>query len=335
MAEDGFWKEVLDVFFEDFMALFFPQEHAGIDWKVGFNVRDKELSKLNRDNETGTRFVDKLIEVRRLDGDQALVLVHVEIQSRADSDFSRRMWTYHYRIIDRYRCGVASLALLADSDVSWRPGIYGHKLWGCELTFRYPTAKLLDFQVRADELRSSKNPFALLTLALLKAQETANDMSERGRWKLQAMRSLYRFGASRKETRQLLKFMDWAVRLPEELDRQLHTLLANSEEDKKMAYVTSFERIGLERGMEKGLKQGLEKGMKQGLEQGLEQGRLQVAQENILDVLVLRFGSVPQSVQNTVTAQKDIALCKELHRASIRTATVAEFAALLEQWVKR
>lgn len=73
MAEDGFWKETIEVFFEHFMALYFPNVYAGIDWSAGVRTRDKELAKLNRDNKTGSRFVDKLVEVRRLDGDEALV----------------------------------------------------------------------------------------------------------------------------------------------------------------------------------------------------------------------------------------------------------------------
>lgn len=315
MAEDGFWKETIEVFFEHFMALYFPKVYAGIDWSAGFRTRDKELAKLNRDNKTGRRFVDKLVEVRRLDGDEALVLVHIEVQSQRDSDFAQRMWTYYYRLVDRYKCGVTSLALLADGDPGWRPDAYWHDVLGCKMTFRYPTTKLLDFQERKDELQFSSNPFALLTLALLKVGETADDMAERGRWKLQAMRGLYYLDASRTHKTQLLKFIDWAVRLPDELDRQLHTILAHSEEDKKMAYVTSFERIGLERGMK----------------QGLEQGRLQEAHENILDALNLRFGSIPQAVIDGVTAQKDMSVCKELFRASVRSESVEDFATRLKQ----
>lgn len=229
--------------------------------------------------------------------------------------FARRMWTYYYRLVDRYKCGVTSLALLADGDPSWRPDAYWHDTLGCKMTFRYPTTKLLDFQERKDELQSSSSPFALLTLALLKVGETSDDMAERGRWKLQAMRGLYYLDAPQIQKRQLLKFIDWAVRLPDELDRQLHTILAHSEEDKKMAYVTSFERIGLERGMK----------------QGLEQGRLQEAHENILDALKLRFGPLPQAVIDGVTAQKDMSVCKELFRASVRSESVEDFATRLKQ----
>jgi len=32
---DSPWKEVLERYFEDFMAFFFPEAHADIDWAKG------------------------------------------------------------------------------------------------------------------------------------------------------------------------------------------------------------------------------------------------------------------------------------------------------------
>ena len=39
-----------------------------------------------------------------------------------------------------------------------------------------------------------------------------------------------------------------------------------------MQYVTSIERLAIERGMQKGMQQGIEKGIEQGILQGLQQG---------------------------------------------------------------
>ena len=45
-----------------------------------------------------------------------------------------------------------------------------------------------------------------------------------------------------------------------------------------MRYVTSLERIGMQRGMEKGMEKGLEKGMEKGMEKGLAMGLQQALQ---------------------------------------------------------
>jgi len=39
---DSPWKEVLDLYFESFMAFFFPDAHADIDWSRNYEALDKE-----------------------------------------------------------------------------------------------------------------------------------------------------------------------------------------------------------------------------------------------------------------------------------------------------
>jgi hypothetical protein len=50
------------------------------------------------------------------------------------------------------------------------------------------------------------------------------------------------------------------MRLPEEQDRLFWREPGDFEEEKKMPYVTSVERIGYQRGMEEGTEKGIEKG---------------------------------------------------------------------------
>lgn len=111
---DSPWKEALETYFPAFLAFFFPEAHEGIDWTQGYTFLDKELQQLGPKSEGGARTVDKLVEVRRRGGEQALVLVHVEVQAQAEARFARRMFVYHYRIFDRYEKQVVSLAVLAD-----------------------------------------------------------------------------------------------------------------------------------------------------------------------------------------------------------------------------
>lgn len=57
---DSPWKEVLEKYFEDFTAFFFPTVHEGIDWARGYELLDKELQKIVREAKLGRRLVDKL-----------------------------------------------------------------------------------------------------------------------------------------------------------------------------------------------------------------------------------------------------------------------------------
>lgn len=67
------------------------------------------------------------------------------------------------------------------------------------------------------------------------------------------------------------------------------------EEEKKMSYITSFERYGLKIGLEKGMQQGMQQGMEQGMEQGVQKGEQQGTARIILRLLQRKFGSIPQN----------------------------------------
>jgi len=62
---DSPWKDLLNDYFEDFMAFFFPKAHADIDWSRGYESLDKELSQIVRDAELGKRLADKVVKVWR------------------------------------------------------------------------------------------------------------------------------------------------------------------------------------------------------------------------------------------------------------------------------
>jgi hypothetical protein len=164
---DSPWKIALEQYFEPFMAFFFPQAHADIDWDRGYEFCDKELQQVVRDAELGRRWADKLVKLYRRDGEETWILVHIEIQSQEESLFPRRMFVYNYRLFDRYKRVVVSLAILGDERSTWRPNQFGYQLWGCQVGFQFPIVKLLDYKQQWDMLETSDNPFATVVMAHL------------------------------------------------------------------------------------------------------------------------------------------------------------------------
>ncbi len=116
---DSPWKEALKHFFPDFLDFFFRDAHSGIDWCLGYEFLDKELQQIARDAKLGRRYADILVKVWRHGGEEAWVLVHVEVQAQQQAAFAERMYVYNYRLYDRYRRPVASLAVLADEQPGW------------------------------------------------------------------------------------------------------------------------------------------------------------------------------------------------------------------------
>ena len=54
------------------------------------------------------------------------------------------------------------------------------------------------------------------------------------------------------------------LHLPTEMDKQLWQDIQQTEGETVMAYVTSIERIGIEKGVQQGIQQGLQQGLQQG-----------------------------------------------------------------------
>jgi hypothetical protein len=77
------------------------------------------------------------------------------------------------------------------------------------------------------------------------------------------------------------------------------------EEEKRMPYVTSVERIGIEKGI------------------------LQNAREDVMEVLEVRFESVPSSLAERIQGLDDPTFLRALHRRAITVGSLAEFEQVL------
>ncbi len=245
---DNPWELALENYFEEFIAFFFPQVHRQIDWEKQYEFLDKEFQQVVRDAELGKRLADKLVRVWHCNGEETWVLIHIEIQSQEESGFAERMYVYNYRIYDRYNRKVASLAVLGDERSNWRPSEFGYELFGCQVQFQFPIVKLLDYGVQWQALEENQNPFAMMVMAHLKTQETRDNGVERKTWKFSLIKRLYERGYQQQDILNLFNFIDWLMKLPKALDDEFWQQLAQYEEEKRMPYITSVERIGIEKG---------------------------------------------------------------------------------------
>jgi hypothetical protein len=310
---DGPWKMILEGYVPDFLAFFFPKVHAAIDWKRGYEFLDKELQSITADGEIGVRITDKLIKVWHIDGNEAWILIHIEVQNQYDPHFAERMFVYHYRLFDRFRKRVVSLAVLGDSGMTWRPTSFGYELWDCSIAFQFPIVKLIDYRSTQDALHTNANPFATVILAHLAAQDTRQDDTARSFAKYVLTRRLYQLGYSRQNILDLYRFIDWILRLPADLDRQIWQQIRDYEEEQQMTYISTAERVGLQQGLEQGRQQGLEQGRQQGLEQGrqqgleqgrqqgLEQGAVETTRNLTLDLAYKMFGPLDAELTTAIS----------------------------------
>ena len=117
--------------------------------------------------------------------------------------------------------------------------------------------RLLDYVGKEEEMENSPNPFAFVVLTHLKGLETRKNPESRYAWKIRIVKGLYERGWDKKDIRQLFRFIDWIMSLQEELEDSFWGEVQNLEEEKKMPYMISGERIARKQELLKGIELGL------------------------------------------------------------------------------
>lgn len=119
--------------------------------------------------------------------------------------------------------------------------------------------------------------------------------------KFSITRELYQKGLSRDAIITLFKIIDWSIILPKELELEYKAKIHQLEEEKKVSYITSIERLGIE--------EGLQRGRQEGREEGRHEGILLVARK-----LLMEKGMSPQAVQKlTGLPEKEVMDLVEAH----------------------
>lgn len=121
------------------------------------------------------------------------------------------------------------------------------------------------------------------------------------------MRRLYDLGYTGEMIRQLFRFIEWMMTLPEILQSEFKKELKRYEEGKPMPFLTSFER------------------------DGIAQGKLENSHELILEILEMRFGNLSEQFKNQINSVNDLALLKSLCKQAAVITSLENFQQLLTQ----
>ena len=211
--DDALWKGLIEDLADDFLKFFFPNAEEVFDLNRKISFLDKELEQLfpNTQDEFNPKYVDKLLKVYSKQGKEEWVLVHVEVQGSYDKTFAKRMFTYYYRILDKYDKEITALAILTDKNQSFHPMVYKKEFLDTFVLYKFKTYKALDADIQ--ELEKSNNPFA----SVIEVVQTA---FKKGRiadktlfnLKIELVRKLLKKNFQKDKIRILLKFMKLYIR---------------------------------------------------------------------------------------------------------------------------
>jgi hypothetical protein len=95
------------------------------------------------------------------------VLIHIKVQGQQIEDFAKRMFTYFYRLLNRYGVEVTAIAIFTDDNQAFLPNQYNYQFAGTQNVYRFNIYKI----IQQDEkiLAHSDNPFAIAVLTVLLA----------------------------------------------------------------------------------------------------------------------------------------------------------------------
>jgi flagellar biosynthesis/type III secretory pathway protein FliH len=170
-------------------------------------------------------------------------------------------------------------------------------------------------------LRQHPNPFALLTLAHLQAQQTRKNAEARVVAKIDLLKLLYGRGLDAEQMRQWYRYLDWLMPLSAELERQVWQEVARSREEQKMPFVTFAERNGYEKGEADGLQKGLQ--------QGREEGKKETLFPAIETILELKFGAAAAPLLTALREQPNLEVLEKVFHSIKTGATLEELGRLL------
>lgn len=133
---------------------------------------------------------------------------------------------------------------------------------------------------------------------------------------MELVRQLYEPGYNQDHVLNLFRFLDWVLVLPKRLEAEFWTELKAYEEERKMPYITSVERIGFERGHDQGVKEEAQR--------SLERSR-----SLILRQLTRQVGTLPDKALTKINTLS-IERLESLGEALLDFESIEDFTAWLK-----
>lgn len=190
---DELLKGAFEENFPDFLRFLYPNADGLFDFARDLTFMDKELLAIipERERKKGKRIADLLVKVFLKDGTEKWILLHTEIEGGSQEDFAFRIFQYHYRLLDRYRVPVETIAVFTGNKSQHRPSEYIHTGIDTSIHFRYRAYHIFDHHEA--ELLQMDNAFALIVVACQKAlREGKVPDKELGQDRLTIARALLR-----------------------------------------------------------------------------------------------------------------------------------------------
>lgn len=248
----------------------FPVIFDDIDWNLGTESLDLELSEIQReifDKDSAEKIIsDKIIKVRLKNNSSKILFIHVEVQSySSDEDvFGERMFRYFYRIWDRFRyknkdkSEVISAAIYTYKGRRGKDKQYVYKIQKIEdeiLTYNFRTIDVEEFDLNKI---SDDNPLKLVFKMAKVLLETNPDDRDIYNAKIELAEELIKYGKVKNEeqVKALADFLEYLFLIQ---DKELESKYEEYKREREGAVRMTVDQIRQKYYEQKGIEEGIKK----------------------------------------------------------------------------
>ncbi len=236
---DQLFKDLIHIFFKEFLEVFFPEVHHHIDFSSIKPLSEEVFTDLF---EGESRKADIVIETK-LKGKDTVIIIHVEPQSYGQPNFHERMYLYYSLLYNKYRKPILPIAVFSYDE---------NRTEQNEFTIEFPFFHVLTFNFLMLELRKtnwrdyiqSNNPVAA---ALLSKMGYTQD--ERIQVKKEFLRMIAKMELDPAKMRYIIGFFERYLSLNQYEEEILMKEIKQLNESKKIPHLPiSWEEKGIEKG---------------------------------------------------------------------------------------
>ncbi len=263
---DRLFKEVIQVFFQEFMEAFFPEEYKHINFSTVHFLEQEVFTDILKGEK---RRIDILAEVK-VKGEETIILIHVEPQSYFQDEFAERMFIYNSRLYEKYRKPILPITVFSYNENKELP---------TQFTIDVPTFRVIEFhyqQIHLINLNWRKyikqtNPIVAAFLSKM-----GYTKKERLQVKMEFLRMIARLELDPAKTELIYGFFETYLKLTDKEEKKMHEeikKLPQEEADRVLELPNSYR--------EEGVKEGIKEGVKKGIKEGVKKGKIKIVQNMI------------------------------------------------------
>jgi hypothetical protein len=206
---DRAWKDCITENVDDAVLFFKPDMAADRDYSGKPLLVPNEFPAIGSDSDKGMRISDVGISIPLKTGADQRIAFHIEQQHEFDKDLALRMFQGYYRMSDRLRVPVTSLAILTGNI---KPvNTYVTSCYGTELNFKFGVYHVPSAD--EEELRRDGRVFAVVILAAKRMLDAGENPRDRGKYSLELLSLTRERGYDAGKMRNIQKFIYRILRI--------------------------------------------------------------------------------------------------------------------------